>query len=282
MAPLKHGLILFCILYSSLSFTEATQTNTANTIDSILIGEHRSAKNKARDNYRHPQETLAFFGVTSDMTVVEIWPGGGAWYTEILGPYLHDKGKLYAAHFSADSSSQFYQRSLKKFNDKLAAYPKIYSNIQLTELEPPQKTIIAPKGSADAVLTFRNVHNWIKADTATLVFTNMFDALKPGGILGVVEHRGSESMTEGNTTQRISRSGYVPESIVIKLAEEAGFVLIAQSDINANPLDIKAYPQGVWTLPPSLKLKEVNKKKYLTIGESDRMTIKFKKPLQDK
>jgi predicted methyltransferase len=265
------------LIITALSLTFFSLPSLAkdtSPIQSIMSGSHRSAEHKARDIYRHPQQTLDFFAVKPDMTIVEIWPGGSGWYTEILAPYLKQQGKLYAAHFAADSKIPYFQKNLKKFIDKTKAQPEIYASVVLTELNPPNKLSIAPKGTADRVLTFRNVHNWIKRDTAEEVFKAMFQALKPSGILGIVEHRNSD-----NQTQDLKKdSGYVTEENVIKLAKKAGFELLAKSEINANPKDTKNHPEGVWTLPPTLRLKNQNREKYLAIGESDRMTLKFIKP----
>ena len=243
-------------------------------LQEAITGAHRSAEHKARDVYRNPQQTLEFFELKPNMTVVEIWPGGAGWYTEILAPYLKKQGKLYAAHFAADSDIPYFQKNLKKFIDKTKAKPEIYSDVVITELNPPNKLSIAPKSSVDRVLTFRNVHNWIKRDQAEEVFKAMFQALKPGGILGVVEHRNSTKQSQDPKTE----SGYVAEDYVIALAKKAGFKLQGKSELNANPKDTKNHPEGVWTLPPTLRLKDQDREKYLAIGESDRMTLKFLKP----
>lgn len=227
-----------------------------------------------RDGYRHPQETLSFFGVAADKTVVEIWPGSGGWYTEILAPYLKPNGTLYAAQFPPDSDISFYTRSLAQFNTKLSADPATYDAVKVTYLYPPQHTAIAPAESADIVLTFRNVHNWAKADKSALFFDAFFLALKPGGTLGIVEHRA----TPGTTLDKQIQSGYMTEEYVIDQAERAGFVLDARSEINANPRDNRDHPAGVWSLPPSLRLGGQDREHYLSIGESDRMTLRFKKP----
>jgi predicted methyltransferase len=263
--------LLALLLISCTLSTHAADTRTSLT--NILVGKHRSSEHKRRDLYRHPQQTLEFFDVKDNMTVVEIWPGEG-WYTEILAPYLKDHGKLYVAHFSADAKEPHFQKSLQKFVSKLHAQPKIYGNVELTTLQPPDALQIAPDGSADRVLTFRNAHNWMKNDQAPAVFKAMFRALKSGGILGVVEHRSSSLKPQDSH----AASGYVSEDYVIALARNAGFEFLAKSEINANSKDTKDYPEGVWTLPPSLKLKDKDRKKYLTIGESDRMTLKFVKP----
>ncbi len=255
-----------------------TSCSTITTIDSTALqqainGEHRSEQHKSRDQYRHPQQTLAFFEVQADMAVVEIWPGGKGWYTEILAPYLKDNGTLYAAHYSADSGVPYFTKNLNKFTDKITAQPEIYGNTVVTTLHPPKVIDIAPKGSVDRILTFRNVHNWMKKDQADTIFKAMYQALKTGGILGIVEHRA----IEGSKQDPKALSGYVAEKHVIDLAEKAGFKLLAKSEINANPKDSSIHPKGVWTLPPSLRLKDQDREKYLAIGESDRMTLKFVK-----
>lgn len=251
------------------------RNSTGSKLVSIIEGEHRSEQNKARNQYRHPAETLKFFGIRPGMTVVEVSPGGG-WYTEILAPWLGQDGKLYAAHFDPDSEVEYYRNSVKGFQDKLAANPDLYSNIELTVFDPKSSNPIAPANSADAVVTFRNVHNWMRGgrEEALNAFKLMHDALKPGGVLGVVEHRLSTSLKQDEKAS----SGYMHEKFVIDLAEEAGFKLLERSQINANPKDTTNHPKGVWTLPPSLRLGEENREQYLEIGESDRMTLKFVKP----
>ncbi len=265
-----HKLLLSSFL--ALLATDAYASDQ-EALKKIIAGEHRSAQHKARDQYRHPLQTLGFFDIHNYMTVVEIWPGGG-WYTEILAPFLKDEGLFYAAHFSADSDIPYFKNSLQKFVAKTQAAPEIYGKMHLTVLQPPEYLEIAPAGSADRVLTFRNVHNWMNAGQAETVFKAMFRVLRQGGLLGVVEHRNPAAVKQDSQAD----SGYVSEDYVIKLAEQAGFKLLDKSEINANPKDTTNHPQGVWTLPPTLRLKEQNKNKYLNIGESDRMTLKFIKP----
>jgi predicted methyltransferase len=265
-------LMVISCYYISLSYA-ATEQPEITALQKIIKGKHRSPENKHRDQYRHPEQTLAFFDVKEDMTVVEISPGKG-WYTEILAPYLREKGKLYAAHYSPDSQEAYFKDSLKVYLDKLKKEPKLYDKVEMTVLQPPKHVQIAPDGSADRVLTFRNVHNWMENDQATTVFNAMFKALKPGGILGIVEHRGAAIKPQDPK----AISGYVSEDYIIALARKAGFEFLAKSEINANPKDTKNYPEGVWTLPPALRLKDKDREKYLAIGESDRMTIKFIKP----
>jgi len=239
-----------------------------------IASPSRTEAFRARDDYRHPQETLAFFNVQPDMTVVEIWPGAG-WYTEILAPYLKPQGRYIAAGFALNQDSPNYQgRLATAFVQKLRAQPALYDKVSLTALGKPDHYVIAAAASADRVLTFRNVHNWLKAGDAPQVFAAMFAALKRGGVLGVVEHRAAP----GTSLEQMKDSGYVTEEEVKRLALEAGFHLDAESEINANPKDTKNYPKGVWTLPPVLALKDAEREKYLAIGESDRMTLRFIKP----
>lgn len=260
-------------VFSLAALCGAAQADSA--LDAALAGEHRSEANRARDAYRHPVETLGFFGIAPDMTVVELWPGRG-WYTEVLAPYLRDKGKLYAAHFPAQSEVEYYQKGLAAFKAMLAANPALYDRVVLTELGPPDSVAVAPATSADAVLTFRNMHNWMGQGNDVKVMQAAFAALKPGGVLGVVEHRAAANAT----AEQVKDSGYMTEDMVIKAAEAAGFVLEAKSEINANPRDTRDHPKGVWTLPPSLALGDTDREKYVAIGESDRMTLRFRKPAQ--
>ena len=256
---------------------EAQQTAGA-ALDAAIAGAHRSAANKARDRYRHPKETLEFFGLRPEMTVVEIWPGGG-WYTDILAPVLRERGKLYAALYGESPPFPYQSREMESFRAKLASAPTVYGNVTITALGFPDELTIAPPGSADLVVTFRNVHNWVAPgygppNAPELAFKAFFAALKPGGVLGVVDHRWPDPATEDAQ----ARNGYVSEQRVIALAEAAGFELAGRSDVNRNPLDTHDHPEGVWTLPPDLALGERDRDKYVAIGESDRLTLKFVKP----
>ena len=270
MSKIKF-IIFASILCLFLSPAFASDVNISS-LKEIIEGDHRSDKNRARDQYRNPVETLSFFGIKDDMTVVEISPGGG-WYTEILAPFLKDKGTFYAAGFDPVSKIEFFSKNAKRFTEKMAS-DEVYKNVRVTILAAPDKTDIAPEGSADMVLTFRNIHNWMSAGTADDVYSAMFKALKPGGILGVVEHRGNPEVEQDPKAE----SGYVNQDYAIALAEKAGFEFVSSSEVNANPKDGADHPKGVWTLPPSLRLGEEDKEKYLTIGESDRFTLKFVKP----
>lgn len=274
------------LLFSSilLLFSSALRADgITESVQQVMQSEHREASNVARDQYRHPAETLAFLGLQPDMTVVEIWPGQG-WYTEILAPMTREKGVYFAANFSlsADNTPEYRKGFQKKFMEKLEQNPSVYDHVVVTELDVPERITIAPPGSADIVLTFRNVHNWLKGDYADQMFNIMARALKPNGILGVVEHRAKP----GTSVEDMISSGYMTEDYVIALAEKAGFVLEEKSEINANPKDTANHSKGVWTLAPSMRVckamdesveKEACVAEYQTIGESDRMTLRFRK-----
>ncbi|MFT4765279.1 MAG: putative methyltransferase [Oleispira sp.] len=274
---LAAGLISLLTASYTLADTQ-NSTNiklTAKTVEQAMNADHRSPNNIARNQYRHPADTLAFFGLKADMTVVEIWPGGG-WYSEILAPVLKDHGQYYAAGFSliAERTPDWRKNYQRKFEEKLKQNPEVYGKTIVTDLSIPERTEIAPAGTADLVLTFRNVHNWMKGEYAQDVFDAMFKAVKHGGYLGVIEHRAKP----GTSLEDMITSGYVTEAHVIKLANAAGFKLDAKSEVNANAKDSSQHPKGVWTLPPSLRLGEKDQAKYLAIGESDRMTLRFIKP----
>ncbi len=244
----------------------------------ILAMAHRSADNRARDSYRHPQETLAFFDVQAQQTVVEVTPGGG-WYTEILAPYLRTNGKLIAQVFDPSVQANprardYYIKSNAEFRAKLATDTNVYDRVQVIE-SPSDQPVLGAPASVDRVLTFRNVHNWTGAGNDAAMFKAFFDVLKPNGVLGVVEHRAAP----GTDPAVSAKSGYITEDYVIKLATNAGFQLAGRSEINANPKDTRDHPNGVWTLPPVLRVPEGgDAAKYRAIGESDRMTLKFVKP----
>jgi predicted methyltransferase len=241
-------------------------------IATIADGDHRSSKNRARNASRRPAQTLAFFGIKPNMTVVEIAPGGG-WYTEILAPYLKQNGKYYAAHYDPNHEREYYRKSVARFSEKLAANPALYGDVELTLFSPPSPMTPAPDGSADMVVTFRNTHGWMRDGQAEAAFAAMHKALKPGGILGIVQHRGDPEKDQDPK----AASGYVREDVMIKMVEAAGFELVDHSEINANPRDTRDYPKGVWTLPPGFREGDVDRAKYEAIGESDRMTLKFVK-----
>jgi predicted methyltransferase len=247
-------------------------------LDGVLQGQWRTPAFVERDRFRNPKQTLEFFGIRPDMRVVEITPGGG-WYAEILAPYLRDSGQWIGAvvdpqSATTENAQAYYLRTNNELRDKLDAAPEQFDDAQLVEFDAAAPRFGDP-GTADMVLTFRNVHNWMGSGNAQAMFNGFFEVLKTGGVLGVVEHRAAADVPEGD------RSGYVSEAQVIAYAEGAGFVLEDRSDINANPADTRDHPNGVWTLPPSLRVPEgEDAEKYRAIGESDRMTLRFRKPTQ--
>lgn len=261
---------VLAVLLAGCAASPTTDPATASALDSILGAEHRSAANRARDIYRHPKETLQFFGIRQDMTVVEVWPGAG-WYTEILAPLLRDRGKLYAALLDP-ASGEYAKNTVDTFRGKLRLRPDLYGNAVLTTLAaPPAKNEIAPPGSADLVLTFRNLHGWMMFGWERDALTAMHAALKPGGVLGIVAHRGNPATPQDPKAV----SGYVNEDYAIRMIEAVGFRLVGRAEINANPKDTKDYEKGVWTLPPGYADGE--EARYRQIGESDRFTLKFVK-----
>ena len=245
---------------------------TAAAIERVLSGEHRSAANRARDPWRHPLDTLLFFGIKPDMTVVEVWPGAGGWYTEVLAPLLAGQGRLYVAQVPADPRNAYVSATLAAFAARLEARPDLYGKVTVTTLGASGGDL-APPDSCDLVLTFRNLHNWMNQGYAKEAFVAMHRALKPGGILGVVGHRGDPAKPQDPR----ATNGYVNEEYAISLIESAGFELVEKSQLNANPADTKDYEQGVWTLPPELRQGNRDRAKYEAIGESDRFTLKFRK-----
>ena len=238
----------------------------------------RDPANVARDVHRHPGQTLAFFGIRPDQTVVEITPGGG-WYAEILAPYLKANGHYVAAVVDPQAVAEgrgrdYQQRSKDGLEKKFAGAPAQFDRAHVVAYDPAAPAF-GPAGSADLVLTFRNVHNWRQAGQAEGMFKGFFEVLKPGGVLGVVEHRARADVAADD------KSGYVGQDQVIALARAAGFELAGSSEVNANPRDTKDHPNGVWTLPPSNNHPEAERAKYQAIGESDRMTLRFVKPRQE-
>ena len=253
---------------------------TEAAVDAAINGDHRPAEDKARDVYRKPKQVLDFLGFRSDMTVVEIWPGGG-WYTRILAPALKERGTFYAAQYSVNPRYGYQRRYFGNFLTMLGDKPDLYRQVVVTHLSLPYQLEIAPHGSADMVVTFRNVHNWVargydSGRFADVAFTAVYDALKPGGIFGIVDHRWPDPATEDPE----HRNGYLSKELTMALAESAGFEFVAESDILANPRDTHEHPQGVWTLPPTLALGDKDRDKYVAIGESDRFLLKFRKPLE--
>ncbi len=275
-------LVMSCAASGGNVAAEAEKApSSAAALDAAIAGAWRDPKNSARDEYRHPRETLLFFGVDTNEVVVEITPGASGWYSEILAPYLRDNGKYIAAQVdpmaaAEGRSREGQQRNLEGLKARLAKYPMQFDRAQIATFDPKQPVFAAP-GSADTVLTFRNVHNWFAGGTAELYFKAFYDALKPGGTLGVVDHRAKL----GTDLEKMKKSGYITEELVIKLAIDAGFKLDAKSEVNANPKDTADHKNGVWTLPPVNRHDPEDAAMYQAIGESDRMTLRFVKPAQD-
>ena len=240
-------------------------------LKSAVDSMDRTEAFKVRDKYRNPYETINFFQIKPNMTVIELSPGGG-WYTEIFANYLHEPGNLIAAHFDANSSRAYFKNSRTKFEKKIAS-SSIYKNVSIVDLSSQ----LAHAESADAVVTFRNLHNWL-GQQMDEIFSASYKALKPGGLFGIVEHRAFNDAT----FEEMKKSGYVTEAYAIMMAEKHGFILLEKSEINANPKDTKDHPRGVWTLPPTLRLKDLDTEKYIEIGESDRMNLLFQKPYKEK
>lgn len=264
------------IVTTSFSLPEvdcaAAEVNEA-AILAAAEGPHRTAKNRARNEFRHPAKTLAFFEVKPSSKVLELWPGGG-WYTEVLAPYLRQCGELHVTNFDPNGPDEYPYTVGKRFDAKLKSAPAIYEFVQPHLVNPPEIATFVPAESVDVVVTFRNNHGWIRDGYHDKIYAAAFAALKPGGVLGVVQHRGPE----GFSPEEAGKTGYVDEAVVIAAAEDAGFVLEEKSEINANPKDTKDYEKGVWTLPPALRLEDTDRAKYEAIGESDRMTLRFRKP----
>jgi predicted methyltransferase len=267
MRPLLPVLALIPVVAAVTSVATGQPANNRGAIAQAVAAKTRTPANVARDQYRHPVDTLAFFGVKPTDTVVELIPGGG-WYTEILAPYLAARGTYYAAGNM--------DRGLNGVKKLQAADPATYGKVKLASFPAAPGAASVPDGSADVVLTFRNVHNlrFSGVDQTQAAFAEMFRMLKPGGTLGIVEHR----LPESRDAAAEEKSGYMKVSSVVGFAKAAGFVVAGQSEVNANPKDTADWPQGVWTLPPSYRLGDVDRAKYAAIGESDRMTIKFTKP----
>jgi len=248
-----------------------------DSIARAVAGSWRSPENRARDRYRHPLETLAFFGVGPNQSLIEITPGAG-WYSEILAPALKTRGRYTAAVMKSEAmlpaQREYAQKNRDGLRDKFAADPERYGAAKIVEFDP-KAPILGEPASADIVLSFRNVHNWVQAGTQEAMFKAFFAVLKPGGILGIVDHRADAG------TPLDKNSGYLSDAYVVNLAVAAGFRFDGRSEVNANPRDTKDYPKGVWTLPPTYALGDQDRQKYTAIGESDRFTLRFVKPVTE-
>jgi predicted methyltransferase len=277
--PAKFSSSVSCLLLV-LGFTSAAFAEATPELQKWVDSPKRSEENRARDEYRHPTETLTFFGLQPTMSVLEIWPARG-WYTEILAPFLKDKGQLTLANFRKndgtieDEKKQFWARLAAKLDQDIAKNPEHFGTVNVLEFDPPGLMSLGNVNQYDMVLSFRNSHIWNEQGYLLDVFRSFFDVLKPGGTLGLVEHRSSR-LSEISSR---AGEGYLDEYYVISVARQAGFVLEDRTEINANAKDTKDYPKGVYALPPTLAMGNVDRQKYLAIGESDRMTLRFRKPL---
>jgi predicted methyltransferase len=273
--PFNRLALVGALLLSVSCANSGSETTSGDAVAESMAGSHRSEANRSRDAYRHPAETLAFFEFEPDMTVIEVLPGG-LWYTEILAPALREQGRYIAAAYdiSLPDQPEYRTRGYKAMVDRFAKDAAIFGRPEVVKLSPPDSIALGRAGSVDLVVTFRSTHGWIRDGVAEDVYAAFFEVLKPGGVLGVVQHRaGPETDTQPETF-----NGYVPEDRLIEIATAAGFALEARSEINANAKDKANYPKGVWTLPPALTLKEQDRDTFLAIGESDRMTLRFRKP----
>lgn len=280
-----NKIVLFLIALVMSVTVNAGELPLDARIESAMFGDHRSAENINRNRYRHPVGTLTFLGLEDGMTVMEIWPGGG-WYTEVLAPVIRHNGQYIVATYDVDVPDQpEYRYGLQdSLLGKFSARPDIYDQVAVAPFSPPQSASLGEKESIDLILTFRNTHGWVGDGIADTIFTEFARVLKPGGILGVVQHRAKE----GADPKKSSDMGYVSEQVVIDLARSAGLYLEARSEVNANPADSTDHEGGVWNLPPGLSAcREIEsedemaacREKFLAIGESDRMTFRFRKPL---
>lgn len=259
---------------------ESEATSASMTLEQTANGAWRSESNIARNEFRNPVETLEFFGVEPTDTVIEIWPGGG-WYTEVIAPFLKGEG-TYIAAGPDPAASDYAQRAYDNFSGRFMADAETFGDVEFVAISRDTGPLMADGECADVVLTFRNIHNWMSGQYADKMFSDMFDALCPGGTLGVVEHR----LNSADTQAPGAPSGYVHEDYARQLAEDAGFIFEEASEINANPLDTKDHPGGVWNLPPNLRSTDANREEienydasvFEAIGESDRMTLRFRKP----
>ena len=274
---MKTSLLCACstLLAAALFAPEAAATNK---LSSILKSEHRSEANKLRDQYRNPEQVIEFFGVEPDDNVIEFWPGSG-WYSEILAPYLKEAGAFFAATFdennlnSSDKRDVYWSKVAKKYKNKMSD-AGLYGDVRFSTFDNSQLQGDVPENEIDVALIIRSIHIWDEKGDLASGLGEVYRVLKPGGTLGIVQHR-ANAISE---LSAIAVDGYMDERYVISAAEKAGFKLVASSEVNSNFKDTKDYPKGVYTLPPTLAMGSTDREKYMKIGESDRMTLKFVKP----
>lgn len=274
MKKLITPLVSAALLFTS-PISVAMDAALISKLEAAMNGDHRTEKNTARNKYRHPLSTLSFFGLEPEMSVLEIAPGGG-WYTEIIAPAMRDTGTYIAGSYDVEIEGQpkYRYRQHDALLTQITEQSELYGQIKVATYSPPQSRNLWKKDSVDMVLTFRSSHGWVRDGLIDDVYADFFSVLKPGGVLGVVQHRAPV----GGDAVAWAKKGYVPEARIIQAAEKAGFALDAKSEINANAKDLKDHDEGVWRLPPTLGLGDQDRDKYLAIGESDRMTLRFVKP----
>ncbi|MDE2051659.1 MAG: class I SAM-dependent methyltransferase, partial [Gammaproteobacteria bacterium] len=271
-----RALALACLLASGALIAGCATTGgrepTANALAVIIAGSHRSAADRSRDRYRHPEETLLFFGIRPNERVLQVWPESG-WYTKIIAPLVRAKGGYLAGVMTPDPGSRFLQERSANYRRLLASRPDLYGSVKVAAF-PLDGGDVVPPGSVDMVLSFRDLHEWMALGDAQQALATIYRALAPGGVFGVVDNRGDPGVPQDPR----AKSGYVRQDYAIRMIEAAGFRLVATSEVNANPMDTKSYPAGVWTLPPDYRLGNIDRGRYEGIGESDRFTLKFVKP----
>lgn len=280
MRPSKkftRGLAVVCLLAATGALiygcvTTGGREATAGALDVILAGSQRTAADRSRDEYRHPKATLLFFGIRPNTRVLQVWPDSG-WYTKILAPLVRTKGRYFAGVIAPDPGSRFLQARDADYRRLLSSRPDLYGAVKVVSF-PLDGRDVAPPGSLDMVLSFRDLHEWMALGDAQQALATIYRALAPGGVFGVVDNRADPAMPQDPR----AKNGYVRQDYAIRLIEAAGFRLVATSEVNANPNDTKNYPAGVWTLPPDYRLGNIDRARYQAIGESDRFTLKFVKP----
>jgi predicted methyltransferase len=249
-----------------------SRQNTVTGLDIALAGTQRSAADRRLDPYRHPKETLLFFGIQPVSRVMQVWPESG-WYTEIIAPLVHARGRYIAAVIPPDPGSRFLQARLAGYRKLLASRPDLYGGVRVVSFPLNGADALHP-GSVDMVVSFGDLHEWMALGDAPQALATIYRALAPGGVFGVVDNRGDPTLPQDPR----AKSGYVRQDYAIRLIEAAGFRLAASSEVNANPKDTRNYPAGVWTLPPDYRLGNIDRSRYEAIGESDRFTLRFIKP----
>ena len=266
------GCVLSCVALLPGCVTNSGRDSTAKALDGILAGSQRTVADHATDPYRHPKETLLFFGIRPNSRVLEVWPQAG-WYTKIIAPLVRARGRYLAAVIPPDPGSRFLTARLAGYQRLLASRPDLYGGVKVVTFSPDCGDAV-PSGSVDVALSFGDLHEWMALGDARQAVETIYRALTPGGVFGVVDNRGDPSLPQDPR----AKNGYVRQDYAIRLIEAAGFRLVATSEVNANRKDTKNYPCGVWALPPDYRLGSIDRAKYEAIGESDRFTLKFVKP----